>query len=42
MAPAQVRKRVDFDAGHVIAMLDARFPPCSDFDGVIELGTNVE
>ncbi len=24
----------NLDAGHIVGMLDARFPPCSDFDGV--------
>ena len=42
MASAQIGNGFNPDAGHVVGMLDARFPPCSDFDGMNELGTQIE
>ena len=42
MTSAQIGNGFNPDAGHIVGMLDARFPPCSDFDCMNELGTNIE
>jgi hypothetical protein len=31
-----------FDAGYIVSVLQARFPPRSDFDCMIELDTHIE
>ena len=42
MASAQIGNGFNPDTGHVVGMLDARFPPCRHFDRMVKLSAHIE